>query len=122
MSIQSYWAIQSQALREELAKTRTELWNTKREYQQLSVIALTGWVLVVFLLGAGLFIPRSACASELEPFTSIVIRCQQADDTCVKRELVYPTEAACEAENEAVVAAIGKTSDIVVAYCVGGGE
>ena len=111
----SYWAIQSEALREELIKTRKALWKERDRAKALEGIALLGWVLFVLVL----VWPAKASASELA-FTSIVIRCQQSDDTCVKRELAYPTEAACDAANAAVVATIGETSDIVIAYCVGG--
>ena len=113
MSIHSYWAIQSEALREELVKTRKALWKERDRCKALEGLALLGWVLLVLVL----VWPAKASASE--PFTSIVIRCQQSDDTCIKRELVYPTEAACDEANAAVVEAIGKTSDIVIAYCVG---
>ena len=113
----SYWATQSAALREELVKTRKALWEERDRAKALEGIALLGWVLFVLVL----VWPAKASASELA-FTSIVIRCQQSDDTCVKRELAYPTEAACDEANAAVVEAIGETSDIVISYCVGGEE
>ena len=113
----SYWATQSAALREELVKTRKALWEERDRAKALAGIALLGWVLFVLVL----VWPAKASASELA-FTSIVIRCQQSDDTCVKRELAYPTEAACDEANAAVVEAIGSTSDIVIAYCVGDSE
>jgi len=112
----SYWAVRATALRDELMLTRKAMWRAHDRCATLQVVALAGWVLLV----ASLVWPNAACAGE--QFTSIVIRCQQSDDTCVKRELVYPTEAACDAANAAVVETIGKTSDIVIAYCVGGEE
>ena len=111
----SYWAVRATALRDELMLTRKAMWRAHDRYAKLQVVALAGWVLLV----AVLVWPNAACASE--QYTSILIRCQQGD-TCLKRELVYPTEAACDAANERVVADIGKTNDIVVAYCVGGDQ
>lgn len=79
--------------------------------------ALVGWALMIVVL----IWPSDSCASERE-FTSIVIRCQQASDTCIKRERVYPTEKDCESANADVIATIGNTKDIVIAYCVSEGE
>lgn len=80
-------------------------------------------VIALLLLTMALFLPVPACAAEQpESWVSVVIRCQQSSDTCVKRELVYPTEEACEDANARVVATIGNTKDIVIAYCVEAGE
>lgn len=92
---------------------RVQLLNAQMSVKLYWVMALIGWILFFGVL----LWPSNACASE--QYTSIVIRCQQSDDTCIKRELVYPTEAACEEANELVVANIGNTNDIVIAYCAG---
>lgn len=83
--------------------------------EDLIMLVLT-CALLVFLVW--LHVTKAEAA---EGFVSIVIRCQQSD-ICHKREIPYPTEAACDAANEQVVAAIGETDDIVIAYCVGGEE
>lgn len=50
MSIHSYWAIQSEALREELVKTRKALWHERDRCKALQSLALIGWGLLVIVL------------------------------------------------------------------------
>ena len=63
-------------------------------------------------------IPTLAAAA----WFSIIIRCEQSSDTCVKREIRHPSEAACDAANQNTVDMIGKTNDIVIAFCAEDGK
>ena len=98
------------------ADLEIKLINAEMSMKLYWVAALIGWILFFGVL----IWPSNACAAE--SFTSIVIRCQQSDDTCIKREIRYPSEQACNEANEQVVEVIGKTNDIVIAYCVGDSE
>lgn len=53
--IHSYWAIQSQALRDELVKTRKALWKERDRCKALQSLALLGWGLLVAVLVVGAF-------------------------------------------------------------------
>jgi hypothetical protein len=91
-----------------------QLWSAKRAQGKYMAMALIGWSILVAVLA----FPEAACASE--KWSSIVIRCQQSNDTCIKKESVFYSEQDCDRENAKVVEAIGPTDDVVIAFCQSG--
>ena len=102
--------------RREISHLRTEQTRSNKRLKAYWVVGLAGWVLAV----GALIWPVNAKASERH--TATVVRCQQASDTCIKHESVFPDAEACEAANRQAVKAIGDTDDVVIAFCIGGEE
>ncbi len=110
----NYFEDLAKGLQQDNKALTKQLHRSERGRGKYMAMALIGWSNLVAVLA----FPEAACASDR--WTSIVIRCQQSSDTCIKKESVYYSEQDCDRENAKVVAAIGQTDDVVIAFCQSG--